>query len=59
MSIIVCPECGVELDTEKVDVVAHAYGHWGVMPRDIGTLRNTQAQARYNQILDGVKGGYE
>ena len=59
MVIVICPECGSELDSEKVDVVAHAYSHWQVMPRDIGTLRNIQAQERYNTIMERLNGGNE
>lgn len=55
MTIIVCPECGRSLDTERVDVIAHAYAHWRVSPRDVSTLRNTQAQERYHAILSQLK----
>ena len=54
---VICPECGAEFDTEEVDVVAHAISHWGVQPRDIGTLRNLQAQERYHMLLAQVEGG--
>ena len=54
---VICPECGAEFDTEEVDVVAHAISHWGVQPRDIGTLRNVQAQERYQVLLAQVEGG--
>ena len=57
MVIVICPECGAELDSDEIDVIAHAYQHWQVLPRDIGTLRNTQAQARYNSILEQLNGG--
>jgi len=59
MTIVICPECGAELDTNEIDVIAHAYAHWQVMPRDIGTLPNKQAQARYNNILEQLEGGGE
>ena len=54
---VICPECGAEFDTEKVDIVAHGISHWGVQPRDIGTLRNMQAQERYQALLAQVEGG--
>ena len=57
MVTVICPECGVELDTEKIDVVAHAMGHWKVPPRDIGTIRNNDAQRRYRALLEAAEGG--
>jgi hypothetical protein len=57
MALIICPECGVELDTEKHDITAHAIGHWKVVPRDIGTLRNSEAQRRYRALLEAAEGG--
>lgn len=57
MVVIVCPECGEALDTQKVDVIAHAIGHWKVVPRDISTIRNFEAQKRYRILIEALEGG--
>ncbi|MBA7576894.1 hypothetical protein ES708_18736 [subsurface metagenome] len=54
MTIITCPECGKELDSSVISFEAHARSHWGVEPRNISTLRNAEAQRRYNIIMDAI-----
>jgi len=49
--IVTCPECRKQIDTEQIDLRKHAFSHWGVVPRDIGRLNNSEAVRRYNILL--------
>jgi hypothetical protein len=51
VTIIICPECGKALDTEKHDIAAHGISHWSVPPKDVGLIRNPEAQRRYRELL--------
>lgn len=52
MVIIICPECGVTLDSEKVDFEVHCKNHWHVDYKRLDTLRNGTARARYEEIMN-------
>ena len=53
---ITCPECGEVLDPKKVDIEKHAYGHWGVIPKDIFKLQNPEAAKRYKELMKSAGG---
>ena len=52
MDDFVCPECGAVLVRGRHDFAAHAFSHWGVGPRHIDRIPNSEAQKRYRAILD-------
>lgn len=52
MDDFVCPECGAVLVRGRDDFAAHAFSHWGVGPRHIDRIPNSEAQKRYRAILD-------
>jgi len=55
MDDFVCPECGAVLVRGRDDFAAHAFGHWGVGPRHIDRIPNSEAQKRYRAILEAER----
>lgn len=51
MVVIKCPECGKVLESDKINLIAHARMHWGVDPRAIGEMRNKDARERYLYLV--------
>jgi hypothetical protein len=52
---IICPECGACLDSNETDFIKHAVSHWGVLPRDLDGIRNSEAKRRYNVLIEAAK----
>jgi len=51
----VCPECGEILVHGVHSFEGHARGHWNVSASEIDRLRNTEARARYEKIMDAAQ----
>jgi hypothetical protein len=50
-----CPECGVLLDSDRIDLIAHAQTHWPVSPNHLDRIRNEKARKRYEVIIEAAK----
>lgn len=57
--MVICPECGADLDPKKVSLEAHGIAHWGVPFKDVYKLENPKARARYAKLMGKKAGGEE
>lgn len=49
--MVICPECGENLDPKVCDLEKHGISHWGVEFKDAYKLTNPEARRRYAKLV--------
>ncbi len=52
MVVIICPETGKVLDSDRIDFKSYASRLWGVKLKDVDRLTNKLAKERYMFIVN-------
>jgi ssDNA-binding Zn-finger/Zn-ribbon topoisomerase 1 len=55
--MVICPECGADIDPKKQSVEAHGIFHWGVPFKDLYKIDNPEARKRYQKLMGKKAGG--